>query len=127
MSRSFKIIALAFLLSAITGVSKAADPTHHFKLTKPAKVTAGDTAALTITAHRKDGSLIGDAANSITLTITTRDGSEEHKLDLVGGKASINIKFAQSGSHLIWIQDNADPKLKLSESVKVNYKVEVLK
>jgi uncharacterized OB-fold protein len=127
MSRLMKAITIAFLVSMNVGLIRAADPTHHFKLMKPAKVTAGDKVELTVSAHRKDGSVINDATNTVTLSITTRQGTETHKMQLAGGKASITVLFDKPGSHLIWVQDNDNKDLNMSDSVKVNYKLEVLR
>jgi hypothetical protein len=127
MKRLLKAIAIVVVVSAASGLLRAADPVHHFVLTKPAKVIAGDSAVLVVSAHRKDKTLIGDATNKIMLSVTTREGTEKHELQLIGGKASINIKFAKYGSHLIWVQDESNPDLNLSDSVKVDYKVEVLR
>lgn len=127
MKRYLKAIAIVFLASTITGLLKAADPTHHFKLTKPAKVTSGDRVELIVTAHRKDKTLISDATNKITVSITTREGTDKRMLQMVDGKAAFNVDFKKHGSHLIWVQDSANTELNLSDSVKVEYKVEVLR
>lgn len=112
---------IAAMALSLVAHLQAAEPTHHFDVSKPELIRMGDQAELIVTARRSDGSIIEDAVHDVTLAIANREESEELDVKIENGRAIVPVTFENFGSYLLWIQDKANSKLRKSDKVQVEF------
>lgn len=115
---AFKKLVIANLLCLVVPVL-ALEAVHHFQISQPSKITAGQEFEIQISVLQSDGSLVESAKGNVSVAVTSSQKTIKAKASIRAGKGVARMTIDAPGLYILQVVDSKNPDLTGSDILKV--------